>query len=311
MRRLFEVIGGAPAWEEVAIRHGLAAWVADELGEGTPAAVLDAARAQLAQSRRLRRLTVATLRALLARGVTPVLLKGVGLAERLYARPHARPATDVDVLLRPGELPVAREAMASLGLRATPDPGADHDEAWSGPAGLVELHFRCFVGFGGARFDELGLHRRAREALLDGCPVRYLAREDELLYLATHAAHHAFLRLSWLHDVASYVEREPVDWPVLLTRARAASCVAPLRVTLTLLDALFDVRPPGEVARSLASPRGRVERALFTPSRVLEASWAADRVKGALMRAALIDSPHNAVQYARGMMDRALRGVTG
>ena len=43
MRPLFEILGRWPAWEDAAIRHGLAAWVADELSaaaQPVPASVM-------------------------------------------------------------------------------------------------------------------------------------------------------------------------------------------------------------------------------------------------------------------------------
>ena len=60
MRPLFEVVGHFPAWEVVAARHGLSAWLADELaaaGKPVPPGVTQSARSQLGQGAKLRRLT--------------------------------------------------------------------------------------------------------------------------------------------------------------------------------------------------------------------------------------------------------------
>lgn len=299
------------------MRHGVAAWVADELaaaGQPVPADLQQAARAQLAAGLKIKRLTLTVVDTLAAVEVVPVLLKGYGLASRLYPdQPLARPATDVDVLLAGREVPRAEQALAKLGLAHREVPGVEqeleehHHRAWAGPAGLVEVHFRLFSGFGGRAFDDQAIQARTVAGTLDGRPVRWLGPEDELVYLATHAANHGFLRLSWLVDLRRFLALHPaLDWVAMLGRAREAGFEVPLVSALLLTHRLLDVPLPVEVERATARHRlrRRLDRWVFSPERVADARWSNDRLASFLLRLYLTDSPG---QGARHLWDGALR----
>lgn len=302
------------------MRHGLSAWLADELasaGRPVPAVITQAARAQVAQGAKLKRLTLSVVDALAVVQVIPVLLKGYGLASRLFPeQPLARPASDVDLLVRPEEVPVAEAALAKLGLRLAVVPGVEdvfeehHHRPWSGPAGLVELHFRLFSGFGGRVFDDRTVSGRTTLGSLDSRQVLWLSAEDEFLYLATHAANHGFLRLSWLVDLDRYLRFAPqLDWGVMSARARAAGFEVPVAATLHLLQRLLGVQLPNAawVAFPHSLVRSQLDARVFSDARVIDASWSNDRVASFLLRLYLVDSPGQAGRHLLEGARRYLR----
>jgi len=325
MRPLFEILGRWPAWEQVALRHGLAAWVADELsaaGRPVPDTLTQAARAQVSSGLKLKRLTLAVLDGLASSvQVTPVILKGYGLASRLFPeQPFARPASDVDVLVLPEEVPLAEAALAKLGLRLGSVPGvADvfeehHHRPWSGPAGLVELHFRLFSGFGGGVFDDRRIRDRTTVGTLDGRTVRWLSAEDEFLYLATHVANHGFLRISWLVDLARYFRFAPtLNWQAMHERATAAHFEVAVSTALEVLERVLEVELPlaahRAFPRSLA--RGQLDRRIFSTERVLDARWSNDPLRAFLLRLYLVDSPRHGARYLLDGAKRYLRQRRG
>lgn len=303
MRPLFEIFGRWPAWHEAVVRHGLAAWVADELsstGQPVPPLVTQAARAQVLRAAKLKRLTHDALDAFAAVQVTPVLLKGYGLGSRLFSdQPLARPSSDVDVLVLPAEVAVAEGALQALGLQLALIPGVEdafeehHHRPWVGPAGLVELHFRLFSGLGGNAFDDERVQERTREGQLDGRAVRWLAPEDEFLYLAVHAANHSFLRVSWLVDLARYLEVEPeLDWEQMRVRAEQGGLEVAMSTTLSLLERLFELRLPPAACEAFPQTwlRNRLDAHAFSPARVIQAGWSNDRLASFLLRLYLVDS---------------------
>lgn len=317
MRPLFEILGRWPAWEQIALRHGLAAWVADELsaaGRSVPHALTQAARAQVSSGLKLKRLTLAALDGLAAVEVTPVVLKGYGLASRLFPeQPFARPASDVDVLVLPEEVPLAEPALAKLGLRLGAVPGvADvfeehHHRPWSGAAGLVELHFRLFSGFGGEVFDDRRIRARTSLGTLEGRTVRWLSAEDEFLYLATHVANHGFLRISWLVDLERYLHFAPtLNWQAMRERAGAAHFEVAVSTALEVLERVLEVELPLAARRSFprSLARGQLDRRIFSTERVLDARWSNDPLGAFLLRLYLVDSPR---QGARYLLDGARR----
>lgn len=308
-----------------AARHGLSAVVADALSAAQAEALLPPAawsrlqqdaRAQVARGLKQKRLTLSVLDALHAEGLTPALLKGYGLASRLYAeQPLSRPASDVDVLVAPSELPRARAAMARLELSERRDESLEdvfeehHHLSFSRPGVLVEVHFRLFSGFGRSVFDDASLRARFVRDECEGRPVFRLSLEDEFLYLATHAANHSFLRISWLVDLQRFLARLPaLDWQRMGREAAQAGFSSAVAAALWLLESCLEVELPEAARRAFPLPgwrRAALGRAFSAP-RVEAATWSAHRVGGFALRLWLVDSPRAGLRHA---LDGARRFV--
>src|SRR5260370_6873733 len=68
---------------------------------------------------RTKALLVRALDSMSRRGVEPILLKGYGLAKRLYPDPLMRPTSDADLLPHPDEYRDAEQAFLDIALRHT------------------------------------------------------------------------------------------------------------------------------------------------------------------------------------------------
>jgi hypothetical protein len=305
-------------------RHGVSGFVADALAPHQdlvpPAAWTElnrAARGQIAQGLKIKRLTLRVLEALAREQVVPVLLKGAGLAQRLFPeQPLARPSSDVDVLVHPDELPRVRRAMESLQLTERADESLDdvfeehHHFSFSSHAGLVEVHFRLFSGFGRGAFDDAALRSRFVPGVFEGHAVRWLSPEDEFVYLATHAANHAFLRISWLLDLQRALERGPaLDWPTMGQRCREAGFRAAVTAALWLLEEGLRVTLPQGAHDAFPLRRARAwgHAVAFAPRRVESAELSAHRVWGFTLRLWLVDSPRHGIRHASDGARRLLR----
>src|SRR5712692_8843957 len=164
-------------WDSLALdagRHGLSGVLSGLAAEGLPIPTSVSARI------RSEALLVRALDAMAHRGVEPILLKGYGLAKRLYPDPLMRPTSDVDLLADSDQYRDAEQALVDISLRPTrlePPKEAKKDhhapnfwghEKWfSGDAGLVELHWRPLSGFGTA-IGARGAFTRRRESELEG-----------------------------------------------------------------------------------------------------------------------------------------------
>jgi hypothetical protein len=162
-----------------------------------------------------------------ARGVESLLLKGPALARMLYGPGEHRGYSDVDLLVAPGDLPRARQALLGIGYSKS-DFGLDdvagilHAETWSHTDGArvgarVDLHWRlpgCEAPAGDA-WRALS----ARRTWIDfkGRNTAVLAREGLALHLATHAAQHGTGDLKAMADLARGIER----WDIELWRSAA------------------------------------------------------------------------------------------
>jgi len=303
-------------------RHGVSAYVGDAFARAQvtlPAAAQSAlsldARGTVARGAKNKRLLLAVLDALAAQNVTPIVLKGLGLATRLYDSPLSRPSTDVDVLIVPTQMPVVHQVLIAMGLVAQADPALGdvleehHHHAFAGPAGLVEVHFRLFAGFGMASYDDAAVQARAWSANLERRAVRYLSAEDEFLYLAVHAANHAFLRASWLVDLQRFAIQTPPRWERVAELAREVGFTVPYAAALDALSTALQAPVP-EVATEAAGHRGVrhvVHRWLFSARHLGSARLAEGALAPFLIRLWLVDSPARGVTQFLGGLRRLVR----
>lgn len=146
-------------------------------------------------------------RAFTESGLVGVVLKGPLFAERYYARPSARATSDVDLLVDPKDLDRASEVLTRIGYVAAEGLEEDrfrrehhHLHFSRGDALPLELHFHGYTGFGEILASPPLMARRQAASGFHALFV--LAPEDELVFLAVHAAMHRFVRLGWLYDLA-------------------------------------------------------------------------------------------------------------
>lgn len=247
--------------------------------------------------------------------VPAIALKGPQLAARYYVRPSARGTTDIDLLVAEQDVDSALASLKAVGYEL-----ADSLEkvAWAfrnhhhihlvrPGAPDLELHFHAYRGFGITLRNEL-LAERSLPA--DGfSAIRVPAAEDELVYLAVHAAAHRFGRLGWLYDLRLVVERMPSgaiaaagararEWGV----ARALALSAELLADVLGVDPQL-VRPLGVLSRR----RGELIRAIVAepPTRLM-------RVATRLAYTAMLaDTPAAALRYGRSYASDHARRLMG
>jgi hypothetical protein len=255
---------------------------------GIPADVVEslrnAHRATAAANLRLFHELDHMLRALDGRGIATIVLKGGYLALAAYGHIALRPMRDVDLMVRPTDLPAALECLRSMGYDCgDPEAALDHCATAAHAAPLikpnappVELHWNIEGPQSPFRVDLPGLWARSRQARIGSADARVLGHEDFLLHLCLHGIRH--LTRDWADatvlkgvcDVAQAVRAwaAELDWDVVRSRAlewRARNAVfvmlhlaqnwlgAP--VPQAVLDAL---RPPDLTADHLAWARERI-----------------------------------------------------
>ncbi len=314
----------APELPELAARHGVAAWVNDGLASWLPAEsarhLATHAREVFTNAAKIKRLTLKVFDALAERGVTPIALKGSVLSARLYPHnPLTRPSSDVDVLVSLDQLDTARGALEALGFTQFVDTAsADHLDdhhhfAFTGPLGLVEVHFRLTNTFGRGLFDDAAVRQRAMPLRFEGRTIWVLGPEDEFLYLATHAATHAFLRIAWLVDLQQFLRLFPtLDFDAMAVRAAAAGFTSAVATALGLLEELLQVSLPPAARRAFPVRRGRrrFDALVFAPERVASGTLAQHPIAGSLLRLWMVDSPaRGALLVGDGLQRLARRSL--
>jgi len=134
------------------------------------------------------------IRALNGCGIVPVLLKGAAyLKEGIYRDPAARIFSDLDLLIREAEIPMALDTLKGIGYRGT-EAGihqTDHRHAppifRPGDYGAIELHRRCVR----RNLEDVLQHQAVWE-----CSVE--RKEEGLHYRVLSPTH--MVMLSFLHS---------------------------------------------------------------------------------------------------------------
>jgi hypothetical protein len=252
------------------------------------------------------------LDALDAAGVPVVALKGVALAGSVYDDPAQRPMSDVDLWVPAEAMKPAVMAVSALGYHLMENP--NRPLCWQALAGgelqlvkpgwtrgLLELHWTPFEGdwlrYTAAVAPDEVWDRRRPLTLADR-PVAMLAPEDAVIHLALHLVTGPKFGRTALRtcvDLSLLARRWPVDWGVVLQRARqwqvvrAVSCVLGLAETLVGLEGLNPER--------LAPPRPGLG-SLLSPASLLEGrDWRRDP-RGYLLLMLLTDRPLALLQLA-------------
>jgi hypothetical protein len=198
-------------------------------------------------------------------GVEVMPVKGIVLAETLYGSLALRPASDLDILVHPSDLPAARAALYQLGFGHRAEPlfaelhHLYHDlqyfRATDSGEVCLELHWALWA----ERAYHLAtdtLWERAVTTGLHGAQVRVLSPEDTLLHLAIHRSRSA-LRLRFVCDVAELLRRHSaaLDWDYVLRQARVGGARTALFFGLALPQELLGAPLPDDVLARLGVSR--------------------------------------------------------
>jgi hypothetical protein len=156
--------------------------------------------------------TVRVVRALHARGVEAILLKGPALASWLYDDGR-RGYSDADLLVPVHKLDTAESTLEELGFSRFPGDSSplranDHAQPWIQEDGIaVDLH-RTLFGAGVAPEDVWNILWRAREPMsVAGAVVPVLTRPARALLVAVHASQHGPEREQPLEDLRRAIAR--------------------------------------------------------------------------------------------------------
>jgi len=281
-REIEGIVGNGVNWDVILERsraEGIHAVLYGHLGElerirhGIPPSIL--ARLETSYRTNWARNHVLTghwaeLMALLAQdGVDVITHKGLALIHTVYPDIALRPMADIDLLIRPADLPTVERTLRAAGYRA-PGESVRAEEAFRGylhfvrDSAVIDLHWELahysrFEGIVGVDHD--GLWRRARRMAVGDARGLMLSPEDLLLHLALHVTLGSeFGRLIWFTDIDAVLRRfaSILDWDRVLEEATRWRVKALLGFTLRICQESFGTPVPAGVLPSLLPGRSRL-----------------------------------------------------
>jgi len=202
-----------------------------------------------------------------AAGVEALAYKGPPLAVQAYGDLSLRSYVDLDLLVRPGDVPQALDVLAAAGyapaLHLTPAQerwfrrvDGDYPLVHAGTGLLVELHARVSSLRFCMPIDTDQLIRRSRTVPVGGGEVRTPGDDDLLLVLLVHGAKHRWKRLEWLAAVAALLRAGHGNVATVLTRAAELGARRTALLGLHLAHHVLDAPLAGEVTRDISADAG-------------------------------------------------------
>jgi hypothetical protein len=254
--------------------HGLSPLLCWHLGSNfsqlLPSKIAESLRDLLQQNARqnlhLIHELVKILKLLASKNILVVPFKGPTLAEALYGNVALRQFGDLDLFIRPNDLPVAMETLVSEGyspvLPLTPPQQtalvrSRYECGLLSPSGaLVEFQWAIVPRYFSLPLSSEQLWRDLRTIQIAGVEALALSPENLLLILCIHGGKHLWNRLVWLSDIAELIQlHADLDWKHVLRQACAVRAERMLLLGLSLTHTLFGTALPEDIRRRLAEDK--------------------------------------------------------
>jgi Uncharacterised nucleotidyltransferase len=238
------------------------------IGEQLTLRMIDLNRLELAQNLILERELKQLLHAFNEACISILLFKGPALAYTVYPEAYLRTYYDIDMLIRPDDLPRAHEMLLQMGFTFYEEYRANvtnskrtgynyvlsRSDSWLEIP--IELHTAPHPSEIGTDFEVESLWLKAQQIEILGEPTLTMHPIDHLLYLCWHYRFHSFTRLLWLYDLVVMLRavRPELDWMKLVQAARCQHLATTLYYCLSWCRDIFGVSIPTEVFILLRPP---------------------------------------------------------
>lgn len=207
-----------------------------------------------------------------SRGIPTIAQKGPALAHLLYGDSAMREFGDLDLLVRPADVPRAVGALTELGyeknLQLSPrqeksylQSGYEYVFRRGAERNLIELQWNLLPRFYAVDVNIEELFARSRQHQFDGVYARMLRPEDQLIFLCLHAAKHQWAQLGMVRDIAA-IARFDLDWELVVNEGQRLGVLRIVLISLSLAQALLGCEfaegvaglPELVVARNFVAP---------------------------------------------------------
>lgn len=186
--------------------------------------------------------------------IEAIPLKGSVASEQIFKDVAIYPGSDIDLLVRPSDLEVAREVLTNSGYRAAEGffESDYRDTSYHLPPYMkdgfsVELHWNLMMRYFHSSPDFWW--EEIEEIDIDGDRFLCLSPERYILYAIFRLFSHAFYPLKFHVLVAGLIDhyRERIHWEGLLSMAEQIGMEKLLGFTLSIMREFFEVDVPVEL----------------------------------------------------------------
>jgi Uncharacterised nucleotidyltransferase len=258
---------------DLASGHGLSPIVSCQVQQHATARVpetirlclIERFRAQTIRNFELTRELLEALSVLEKSGFGALAFKGPVLAQQLYGHLSLREFLDLDILVAPTHAAAVIALLSAKGFepqfiltrrqfarfqRSSSQIGLYH----AAKRVLVEVHWGLLSP--GYSFSPAGqvAWESVQSVSIAGRSIKTFSAETQLLFSCLHQAKHNWSRLGWLMDLAALIRQSPaMDWQQIENRAGSFGTARMIRVSLGLVQRVFEVTLPGSIAEWVES----------------------------------------------------------
>jgi Uncharacterised nucleotidyltransferase len=193
-------------------------------------------------------------------GVHALAFKGPVLSQQLYGDLSLREFLDLDILVAPTDASTVIALLSAKGFepqfiltpqqfvrfqRSRSDMGLYH----AAKRVPVDVHWALLTpGYTFSPAAQIAWES-VQTILIAGRAVKTFSDETQLLFSCLHQAKHNWLRLGRLMDMAALIRLSPaMDWQQIQKRAGSFGTARMIRISLRLVQLLFQVTLPGSIA---------------------------------------------------------------
>ena len=243
----------------------LVAAAADALSPAQLAQLKHFARATAARNLEFTAALIAILDLFRGQGILVIPYKGPVLAVQAYGDLTLREFEDLDLVLRQRDMLRANELMTSLGYHPkyawtlSPDaaaslvPGEYNYRNEHRPM-IIDLHTESTLRHFPVPPDIDALAQRLTRVSLSGHEIETFAPEDGLPLLCIHGSKDFWERISWIADMAEFVQAHPtLDWDQVIRRTESLRAQRMLHLGLVLATRFFDLALPAEILQRVCA----------------------------------------------------------
>ena len=198
-----------------------------------------------------------------ASGVKAIPFKGPVLAVTAYGDLTLRQFSDLDILVHKQDFPRVKQLLITRGFRPNPELTKNQEAAllrfdcarnFDNEKGVVlDVHWSFTPRYFSLQWETNRLWDRLASITIGNRQLPSLSCEDLLLSLCLHGFTHFWERLGWICDVAGLIDRNSIDWKLVLQSAGELGSQRIVSVGLLLANRLLGTELPGEVVRMIRS----------------------------------------------------------
>lgn len=231
---------------------------------------------------RLARELISIRNALSSEGIGILAIKGPALAIQAYGTLGERQSGDLDIAIRPGDLPRIAKILVSMGYRSRRyQPGAadfgffccfeDQFEKPHGP--LIDLHVALLPRYFPFRMHLDDIWARAVTVEFEGHSIETLSPHDHLVFSIAHASKHGWgwAPLRAMRDIAALSAIPSVDWERAEFEFEHLGCRSMLYLSTLLSKTFAGAEISDQVLQRAASDDGAVSLARQVARRLFPA----------------------------------------